>query len=118
MSSVHMTSDMQDGFEPNQELVGSNPSQRNWRGIIIALLVIVIICSCVAVAVKLSAPALDFQSLEKFTFEDVFDPELKPRLVEGQWVDDFFVYRDEKGDLLQLNCGTNVTDILLTNRSL
>ncbi|XP_077997531.1 inactive dipeptidyl peptidase 10-like isoform X2 [Glandiceps talaboti] len=106
--------------DESKELVGSNPTQRNWRGIIIALLVIVIIISCVAIAVKLSTPA--FHTLEKFTFEDAFNPDLKPRIIAGEWVVyndyDYFVYRDDKGDLIRLDARANESYRLLENRTL
>ncbi|XP_070569513.1 inactive dipeptidyl peptidase 10-like isoform X8 [Ptychodera flava] len=109
-------------IEEWEELVGSNPTQRNWRGIIIALLVIIVIISCVAVAVKLSAPDLEFGTLNKFTFEDMFDADMKARLVSGAWVtsetEEAFAYRDEKGDLMKLSTQSKEPTLLLDNRTL
>ena len=44
-------------FSLLQELVGNSPSQKNWRGILIALLVILIVLALIVVAVILVTPS-------------------------------------------------------------
>ncbi|CAD5124113.1 DgyrCDS12415 [Dimorphilus gyrociliatus] len=70
-----------------QELVGSSPSQKNWRGILIALLVILVVCSLIVIAVILVTPKTSNEKLGKpFTFEDFSDGRLKIKTFNVDWL--------------------------------
>ncbi|CAG7733354.1 unnamed protein product, partial [Allacma fusca] len=70
------------------ELVAATPSQRNWKGILIALLVICAVCGLILFSIVLLAPPDDGPRVKgrKVTLADIISSRFSNHAFNGSWV--------------------------------
>ncbi|XP_076369870.1 prolyl endopeptidase FAP-like [Tachypleus tridentatus] len=104
--------------EQIMELVSSRHDGRNWRGIVIALLVIVIVCALIVTTVFLLSPGNISNRIKnpRLSLPEVLNGNLRYRRFNGTWISGKeFIYRDSDGTLILHNVETMNKTLLMVN---
>ncbi|KAF5283304.1 hypothetical protein FQA39_LY17351 [Lamprigera yunnana] len=108
----------QDNFD--DELVSGNANQRNWRGILIALLVIVVVLALIVTSVVLLTPPDEGPRVKgmRFRLQDILSHEFQPLRFNGTWVSgQELLFKDQWGGI-SLLCASNITvKTLMSNQT-
>jgi inactive dipeptidyl peptidase 10 len=103
-----------------QELVSTNANQRNWRGILIAVLVIVFVLALIVTSVVLLTPPDEGPRVKghRFKLADVLGHEFLPLRFNGSWVSPHeLIYLDHTGGISLLNVLNASSKVLMTNQT-
>ncbi|KAL0116963.1 hypothetical protein PUN28_010084 [Cardiocondyla obscurior] len=109
-----------DNIYDDEELVSTNPNQRNWRGILIALLVIVAVLALIVTSVALLTPPDDGPRIRgtRLHLSEVLSGELSPLLFNGSWASNRHIcYRDIWGGISLLNVSSIESHSLMPNET-
>ncbi|XP_076260246.1 inactive dipeptidyl peptidase 10 isoform X2 [Rhynchophorus ferrugineus] len=104
-----------------EELVVSSPSERNWRGIFIALLVIAAVLGLIVFSIVLVSPPEECPRTKgtKPNLEDIFLKLPPPATFNGTWISDSeFIFKDLYGGISLFNADNLTTSIIMTNITL
>ncbi|XP_046609663.1 dipeptidyl peptidase 4 isoform X3 [Neodiprion virginianus] len=97
----------------DEELVSTNPNQRNWRGILIALLVIIAVLALIVTSVALLTPPDEGPRVRgsHLRLAEVLSGDLSPLLFNGSWVSGRHIcFRDPSGGISLLDASDpNIT---------
>ncbi|XP_052228345.1 dipeptidyl peptidase 4-like [Dreissena polymorpha] len=104
-----------DDFE--EELIGSTAPQRNWRGIIIALLVIVTVLGLIVTAIVLVTPReIEENFGDKLSYKDVINHHFDPKPFHASWRSgSVLMYRSDDGGVVQFDCDSNTSTLVMDN---
>ncbi|XP_047506073.1 dipeptidyl aminopeptidase-like protein 6 isoform X1 [Pieris napi] len=102
----------------DEKLVVGSPNQRNWRGILIALLVIVLVLALIVTSVVLLTPPDEGPRVKgrRLKIQDLVTDELVPVRWNGTWISgDEFVYRDPWGGISLMFAANQTSKTLMPN---
>ncbi|KPJ18468.1 Inactive dipeptidyl peptidase 10 [Papilio machaon] len=100
------------------KLVVGGPNQRNWRGILIALLVIVLVLALIVTSVVLLTPPDEGPRVRgrRLRIQDLLTDELVPVRWNGTWISgDEYVYRDAWGGISLMFAANQTSKTLMPN---
>ncbi|XP_075238106.1 dipeptidyl peptidase 4-like [Lycorma delicatula] len=101
-----------------EELVAVTPNERNWRGMLIALLVILAVLGLILFSIILLSPPDEGPRVQgtKFTLEHVTEGLFKVPSLNGSWVTDSeLVFRDSYGGISIYHADNSSLKTLMTN---
>uniref|UniRef100_A0A1S4GZ72 Venom dipeptidyl peptidase 4 n=2 Tax=gambiae species complex TaxID=44542 RepID=A0A1S4GZ72_ANOGA len=104
-----------------QDLVSANPNQRNWRGILIALLVIIVVLALIVTSVVLLTPPDEGPRVkgQRIRLQDIIDGEYAPKKLNGSWIGpDEFLYQNHWGEISLLNMNNLSERVLMSNTTM
>ncbi|KAG5683000.1 hypothetical protein PVAND_012312 [Polypedilum vanderplanki] len=104
----------------DDELVSANPNQRNWRGILIALLVIIIVLALIVTSVVLLTPPDEGPRVkgQRIKLQDIIEGAYSPLSGSnnGCWISsEEFLYQNQWGEIALLSVGNLSERILMSN---
>ncbi|KAL1455165.1 hypothetical protein WDU94_009277 [Cyamophila willieti] len=106
-----------DNFD-DEDLVSSNANQRNWRGILIALLVILAVLALIVTSVVLLTPPDNGLRVKghRVRLQDILEHDYVPLRFNGSWIsDDELMFRDEFGGISILNATSLKRRTMMSN---
>ncbi|XP_052812191.1 dipeptidyl peptidase 4-like isoform X2 [Mya arenaria] len=107
-----------EGKGNGKELVGHTVQKRNWKGIVIALVVIIAVCALIVATIILLNPKNSNDPPKpKFTFEDFMSKKYAPKYFSYQWMKGAaaLYFRNDDGAVLRYNCSTNTSVMIMDN---
>ncbi|XP_052772583.1 prolyl endopeptidase FAP-like isoform X4 [Mya arenaria] len=100
-----------------KELVGSTEDKRNWRGIVIAVLVIITVLGLIVTAIVLVTPKEVNENFgERLLYKDFIHHAFDPKPFSPVWRSNrVLMFRGEEGEVIHYDCDTNMTTTVMDN---